>query len=418
MSNILRTDNLKNKLSEYFELVVVLSVSIYAGTIFLTDRRATVFDSIVVVTLLAWRFVFKGNPQRSLPKSLIICTLLYLASCFVGALMANDLHWELVEFKRRYIHIVIAWLLFTSPLLDKNRKMIITFYFIAGAIGGVVGILQYYGIMYQQWPRPHGLSAHPILYTALLAFVCCSAMLMFFFKNDIYRSKIERFYLLFIIVTTFWGILVSESRGVWVALVISCIVTLFLYARHDRRKGFLLFCSFLGVCILIITLNSVVKQRAMSIVTSVYSENEEGSTGNRIELWKGSLMLFKRHPLLGVGTGNFQSSLEQLIHEKEVKEMPIRMHAHSIYFHTLATRGIIGFILTMSFFVVLIKYGMKNIHYNYQQVGGYVIFFSCMLTLIGGVTENNIEHAKYLAAFSITISLLGSYGADKIKSTV
>jgi O-antigen ligase len=404
----------QSKSSEYMQPVIVLTLVVLAGTIFFTDRRASVFDALPIGALLAWRFIFRREPQLKLPDSLITWTVLYLASCFVGALMSGDQNWQLNEFRRRYTHVFVAGLLFTAPLSAKNRKIVILSFFVAGSIAGAAGILQHFGLMYQQWSRPHGFSAHPILYTEILAFVCGSAILMLFIdKVDLFHSLGGRLLLIVIVFLTFGGILVSGSRGVWIALAVACPVTLLLY---NRRKAATFLLSAIAVCVLALLLSSALRERASSIVTSFYTEDEKGSTGTRLELWKGSMLIFKKHPLLGVGTGNYQSSIEELIQEKKIKEPLVAMHAHNIFFQALATRGIIGLVLTAGFFVALIKWGIREI--NYQRIGGYIIVLSGILTIIGGLTENNTEHAKYLAAFCFTIGLIGPYGAGKAQKDV
>ncbi len=103
-------------------------------------------------------------------------------------------------------------------------------------------------------------------------------------------------------------------------------------------------------------LSSSLRQRAISIVTSIYTDDVMAGSGNRLELWKGSLLFFKRYPFPGVGTWNHQSVIEEFIRDKKVKTMP-RMHAHSIYLQALATRGITGFAVTIGLFTTLVAWG-------------------------------------------------------------
>ena len=67
-------------------------------------------------------------------------------------------------------------------------------------------------------------------------------------------------------------------------------------------------------------------------------------------------------------------------------------------------------------FVALIKWGIREI--NYQRIGGYIIVLSGILTIVGGLTENNTEHAKYLAAFCFTVGLIGPYGEGKAQKEI
>ena len=408
MREIIKAEEMKNKISGYMEIFLVLSLTALAATIYFTQRRASVFDSVAAGALLVWRFILKHKSQRSLPSSLVIWTVLYLLSCFIGALMSENRHWELTEF-RRYIHLFIAGLLFTAPISDNYRKIIISSFFSCAAIAGIVGILQFTGFLIKPDPlSPHGLSPHPIVYASMLAFACGSAIIMFFFReNELFQSRTGKAILLVTILLTFGGIISSESRGVWIALVAACTVTLFLY---DRNKTLIFFFAILTAMTAIFIFNNTLRQRATSIVTSFYTENEKGSTGNRLELWKGSLMIFRERPILGTGTGNFESNIKRLIVEKKLKEMPYTMHAHNIFFHALATRGIIGFVITIGLFAALVKWGMQEIR-EHGRIGGYTIIFCSVLTIVGGLTENNIENSQFLAALCLTIGLIGPYGA-------
>ena len=114
---------------------------------------------------------------------------------------------------------------------------------------------------------------------------------MFVIPNKIFTTVKERLFLLIITLLTFAAIVLSQSRGVWIALIPACAITLFL---HDRKKAFVVTSLLIVLFGLFFATNSVLKQRASSIVTSIYTENETGSTGNRLELWKGSLYHFPR----------------------------------------------------------------------------------------------------------------------------
>ncbi len=399
--------------SHSIEVLVVLALSALISVTFFSERRETAWEFVCLGVLLVWRYILHFETQRSLPKSLIIVVALYLASEIVGAFLSADRHWALTELKR-FVHVFIAGLLFTAPLSDKNRKIVITFFFITAALAGLVGILQYFGLIYKGGVfagdnRPHGFISHPILYAAILAFVSASAVMMLFIKKNIlYRSRMGRYFLLAVLILTFGGVLFSGTRSVWIALVAACTITLFLY---DRRKASIFFFSLVMIFILIFILSSSLRQRAISIVTSVYTDDATIGTGNRLELWKGSLLLFKKYPLLGVGTWNFQTAIEELIREKKVKEMPIRMHAHSIYLQALATRGITGFAVTLGLFSVLVAWGSREIR-DHGGIGGYVIILSTLLAAVGGLWEVNMEINQFLAAYCLTIGLIGPYGAN------
>jgi O-antigen ligase len=157
---------------------------------------------------------------------------------------------------------------------------------------------------------------------------------------------------------------------------------------------------------LIFSLSSTLKHRVSSIVTSVSAEDERGSTGNRIELWKGALIIFKKSPLLGTGIGDFTADINELIAAGEIKKVPVTDHAHNIFLQSLATQGIVGLLILLSLFTILLWWSVHEIK-DHGIPGGYIIMMSTLLTLLEGLTENNIGISKFIAAYCLTIGLLG-----------
>lgn len=77
--------------------------------------------------------------------------------------------------------------------------------------------------------------------------------------------------------------------------------------------------------------------------------NYAGGVGKRSLLWQAAVRMWRSHPLLGVGAGNFELDLPQYgLHG-------IRTHANSLYLQALAEGGIPLFAATVSLFVTAIR---------------------------------------------------------------
>jgi O-antigen ligase len=415
MYEMTSSDRWQEKISRVIAQLLVVSLSGLAITIFIGWKDVGPFNAFNLVSLgvlLAWRYAVKYHPLNPLPQPVFIMSLLFIASMSASALMSEDRHVAFVLLKQCKV-ILLGGLLFTAPIRDQYRKYIIVIFFLAAAMAGLTGILQYFGLIQMVYGRPDGFSENPNFYAGIMAIVCSSALMMLFWPKTCPFSSKKGFYLImFVSCSTLAGIILSQSRSMWVAILASCIITLFL---HDRRKALIFTCSALVIFAAFILSSSTLRQRTVSIITSVYTEEASGSTGTRIELWKGALLMFKEHPLLGVGLGDFTSAVNKLISENKLKQTGDTHHAHNIYLQVLATRGIIGLAILLLLLILLLRWGLKLIR-DYGGIGGYIIIITTILTMFGGLTDNQIEFPRFLAAYCFTIGLLGGYGATNTKN--
>jgi O-antigen ligase len=386
------------------ESVILVILCVLPGIFYFTDRRRSIYDVLAIAALLLWSFTSRSRPWRKLPPSLLVVAGLYFLSYLAGAILSQHKNQSFPELNNFWF-LLYAGLLYSAPLRAEQRRIIVFFFFLSASLSGLIGIMEFAGIW--QWDNsmaPHALSPHPILYSAMLALACGSAIIIFFMREDgLFQSNLSRLFLLVTICLTFGGIISSQSRGTWLALMTACGFTLFLY---DRRKSLYFALIVFLVSAMIIASSGTLRHRAGTIVTSLYTENEQGSTGNRFELWKGSLYIFQKHPVLGTGIWDFESDITDLIGQSKIKSMPYTMHAHSLYFQALATRGITGLALTVLLLASVLRWGIRETRHR-KDPGGYVIIFCAVLTIVGSFTEVTLELSKYLAVSCYTIGLFG-----------
>ena len=76
---------------------------------------------------------------------------------------------------------------------------------------------------------------------------------------------------------------------------------------------------------------------------------QAGGVGTRAQLWPAAIALFERHPLTGVGAGNFSALLPS------VGVFGVATNASSLWLQTLAEQGLIGFLALAGFSVLALR---------------------------------------------------------------
>lgn len=110
-----------------------------------------------------------------------------------------------------------------------------------------------------------------------------------------------------------------------------------------------------------------------------HGDPNASSLMQRVEYWKTSAWIIKRHWLTGVGTGDIKKTFEQAYNDNNSRlERPFRNRAHNQFLAIFISFGLLGFIW---FLFTLIFPGIKLGKFNdYFYVVFFVIVFMSMLT--------------------------------------
>ncbi len=148
-------------------------------------------------------------------------------------------------------------------------------------------------------------------------------------------------------------------------LVFVLLLVVYKYKKLPReflKKGFLPILFFWAVLLLsFLVPNANLLERSTTGANLGYESNAE-----RLIIWKASLQSVARHPLAGVGIGNFALAFEEERPEDfgQIKEerdrffgVPKRvLSAHNILLQVLVESGIIGLIFFVAFWMTIFKH--------------------------------------------------------------
>jgi O-antigen ligase len=153
----------------------------------------------------------------------------------------------------------------------------------------------------------------------------------------------------------FYASLLSGTRGAWLSIPFLALLALLLYARRLRRCHWALLGTaiLLAAALALILLPNVVLARFANLKNAFSAPSQVASLHERLEMWRGCLLILRDSPLLGTGLGDLKADMQRLIDRKSVDLPGATDHAHSIYFDALARMGLLGFAALVAFAFVL-----------------------------------------------------------------
>ncbi len=142
----------------------------------------------------------------------------------------------------------------------------------------------------------------------------------------------------------------SQSRGVWLALPVYCLIAL-VFAWRNSRAGLLsgLFAVLLLVGAgLFSSSGEMITSRidsAISEVNDYYTKSEyRTSLGTRLAMWEIAIEVWRQHPLVGTGPGDFDGVVRDLQKQGRYVGMDIHESTHNIFFQAVVNAGTVGLI--------------------------------------------------------------------------
>jgi O-antigen ligase len=233
-----------------------------------------------------------------------------------------------------------AMLLIATRSLVCTRERLVTslrVLLFSEAIGSLWLYKQYY---IEHWLQPNGPSSDGNYEALALVMLLPIAVHMFRFDE----SRFWRLFALWSIPVMGYGVLVAQSRGGLLAMVLIGLVGWF----HSRRKGvtMLLFVAVAGAMLAFGP--QAMWDRVRQVKVSGQAETgAEVSTRTRIELWRGGLRMIEQNPIFGVGLENFKPlvgkynpALYSVIDQNYI--------AHNTYIHLAAEGGLPTLILFLA----------------------------------------------------------------------
>lgn len=346
---------------------------------------------------------FAASPRG--PDPLVIASIVLVLSAVPSVLMSEDTARAVKDWKS-YWQLAVCFLVGAHIARVGVRE--IAFWTLAASSGAacLLAFVQ----------RAGGFDLGPIhvgaehrvggtLYTTTFAGVLYQMIVLH--AATVVRPRLGRArrWLIVVVLSEFAALLLTMTRGAWIALFAGITGT--VVALRSRAL------ALAGVAALVVlaafTFLYANDQGRTIAVTSMATSEPDRNVGTRLVLWDMSWEMFREHPLLGVGMGDYSIEAQARLAGRSARTT---VDSHNIFLHVLATRGLLGFLPLLAYFVVLIvslirimrgaEPGSRERHYAAGALG------VTAAILAGSLTENNIDDSEVFVAFMFIVGLARS----------
>lgn len=321
-----------------YALVISLPLSIAASHILLAS----------LIIFIGYRYWIRRESFVRTPLDRPI--LIYLAVVLASALFGANPGRSLIHMGA-FWHIALYWIVVNSiPNQTLARRLIFTLIAV-GSFNALYGILQYlmdgldlfaFGgppriLGTKDMIRPSGVFDHYMTFSGQMLLMAALGS-----GVAILGAEGWTFWALTVAVVCFFGaVITSFTRSAWLGLIAATLVI----GGFKNRIAFIVTAVILLVIVTILVIsNSGLRERAESIVVVKSDVNID-----RLKTWRTALEMIKHRPLLGVGTGNFRSEMEQY---RKPDGPRSHSHAHNTLLQVSAENGLIGLVAYLYIWVI------------------------------------------------------------------
>jgi len=223
------------------------------------------------------------------------------------------------------------------------------------------------------------------------------------------RGKLKDLCIWLFTILAFLALISSGSRGVWLSAIIPFIGAIFflVFKKEKIFKSFLLMLIIFALSFPVSSLllsNSrqdgedatLAFKRAKSI-----ADLEELSVKSRLGIWKASFQSILKHPLLGVGIGNYPIVLGE-----DISAAKKGASAHNLYLDVASETGLLGLAAFLFVFWEVLNMSWKSRKKeNYAWIFLFFFIWISLYNLFDVVLFND----KVLLIFMVALSLLYSF---------
>ena len=353
--------------------------------------RFFIFSIVVLVFLLMSKGPLLTKEVLRHPIIIILFCIfcLYVLSTFTSSYGYSDSVYHTLK-----VGLFIVFLLAITKEFKENRELIFKSGMIFSLLTSLLAVFQ---IVMSMLNETLGSEINQITGTManknLLSSVLFLAIPFNIYCVYLVKSKIWKILALVSLISILLVVLFLQTRAVYIALLLSCIV--FVIVKFKSLKKVVFFSSLIIIitCCFIVLLNVIqfesdsyvnrLKVELNDIVNVRETLNKRNSISTRYELYKNTINIIKENPVTGVGPGNWRLEIPKagLYRTKGETGNSIVQRPHNDFLWIASETGILSGLL----YVLLFFFVLKNVYFLSKDSNPKErIFYATIFSVISG----------------------------------
>lgn len=328
----------------------------------------TVSGANTIIVLICFIWLLSGNYKSKIKEiiqsKLLISSIIFYLIHVIGMAWTSDFSWGFHILHKMWYFLLLFPILYTIV-----KKEYIQYYISAFLAAIFLTEATSYLIWFELIPPlKHATALNPtpfmnhVTYNPMLAFAAYLVGHQLLFNSSLVKTKqvLYAFFMTSMSINMF--ITGGRAGQIMYFLVLSILILQFF--NSQRIKAILVILILIpSIFFLAFSASPIFKHRVTVAYEEIinYENAKTTSVGQRITYGINFIELFKEHPLIGVGTGDFPSEIEK-IYLVNSPEVPRGGNPHNMYILILSQLGLIGLLSFLSIFYIQIK-----LSYNSSQ---------------------------------------------------
>ncbi len=339
---------------------------------------------------------------------LVLAMLAFFLAPLASLVNADDLHefWKRYDRHLRFLGFIPIFLLARAARQDLARALI------RGCIvaGPIVLAVAVHDLGWLHKERATGAD-HPILFGDLTAIY--GVLLVLWSAVGPHAPRV-RAGLVLAALPSFGACVLSGTRGAWLGVlaVLALLPLLLPRTWPDRLKalalagGLALVGGWLALQLPMVA--AKVEETLWWAGAYLSGFDAPSSSQARFELWRLAWDLWRAHPWVGEGFGDFPAFVRAACRgELDYGVAWPLTHAHNVYLQFLATTGLVGFVAlgaaTLVAPLVVARQGLQERRPQALLLLGFVVAFA-----VFGLTEDWTARSPFTAAYGVLLAILAA----------